>query len=112
MKKYIASLFVLFAVTLVGCTSTPTSDREPLNPSNADAEVSVTGMSCPQCANNIKAIMDRLDGVDRTRVDLGAGRVLIAFEEGQTVAADVIKLAVKDSGFTPGKVIYKKDGAQ
>ena len=103
---------ILFAVTLFGCESTPTADRPPLDPTNADAQVKVSGMSCPQCSHNIKVIMDRMDGIDQTRVDLGAGRVLIAFDEGQTVSKEDISLAVKDAGFTPGEVTYKQGGGQ
>lgn len=110
MKWLFLPIFILFAVALTGCETTPVTDRAPLDPAMADAQVVVTGMSCPQCSHNIKAIMDEIDGIDRTRVDLGGGRVLIEFDEGQTVDASTIKLAVKDAGFTPGKVTYK-DGA-
>lgn len=112
MKWYSLALSILFAVALIGCESTPTVDRPPLDPTNADAQVKVTGMSCPQCSHNIKVIMDRMEGIEQTRVDLGAGRVLIAFDEGKTVSKEEITLAVKDAGFTPGEVTYKKGSGQ
>ncbi len=112
MKWYSITLSLLFAVALIGCESTPTADRPALNPADADAQVMVKGMSCPQCANNIKDIMERIDGIEQARVDLGAGRVLVAFTQGQTVGEEVLTLAVKDSGFTPGEITYKKGADQ
>lgn len=103
---------LLLVISLVGCASTGSTAKAPLAPNQADAQVMVKGMSCPQCANNIKDIMERIDGIDQARVDLGTGRVLIAFTQGQTVDEDQLILAVKDAGFTPGEVTYKnKQGA-
>lgn len=112
MKTLSIAAVLLFVITLVGCATTGSTTRAPLDPAQADAQVMVKGMSCPQCANNIKDIMERVDGVDQARVDLGAGRVLIAFSQGTSVEQDQIVLAVKDAGFTPGEVSYKNGGGQ
>ena len=109
MKLLTIAAMLLFAFSLVGCETTGSPARAPLDPNNADAQVMVMGMSCPQCANNIKKIMESVDGVDQARVDLGEGRVLVAFSEGQTVTEDRLKKAVTDSGFTAGEVTNKND---
>lgn len=112
MKCFTFLTALVFTFTLIGCETTASVDRPPLDPATADAQIMVKGMSCPQCANNIKSIMENVDGVDEARVDLGAGRVLIALTEGQTVSEDALTLAVKDAGFTPGEVSYKKGASQ
>ncbi|MEM6507139.1 MAG: heavy-metal-associated domain-containing protein [Planctomycetota bacterium] len=112
MKTLSIAAVLLFAVTLVGCTTTGSTAQTPLDPAQADAQVMVKGMSCPQCANNIKDIMERVDGIDQARVDLGAGRVLVAFAEGATIGEDALLLAVEDAGFTPGEVSYRKGGGR
>ncbi|MGB0767489.1 MAG: heavy-metal-associated domain-containing protein [Phycisphaeraceae bacterium] len=112
IKTVMAALTPALFFVMLGCQAAGSAERPPLDPEQADAEVQVAGMSCPQCANNIKDIMERVDGVEQARVDLGAGRVLIAFRQGATVGEDAIVLAVKDSGFTPGEVTYKNGGGQ
>lgn len=112
MKSLSIAGLLLLAITLVGCATTGSTAKAPLDPAHADAQVMVKGMSCPQCANNIKDIMERVDGIDQARVDLGAGRVLIAFADNTDIGEDEIVLAVKDAGFTPGEVSYKNGGGQ
>ncbi|MBX2851109.1 MAG: heavy-metal-associated domain-containing protein [Phycisphaeraceae bacterium] len=109
MKTLSIAALLLFTIALVGCATTGSTTKAPLDPAQADVQVMIKGMSCPQCANNIKDIMERVDGVDQARVDLGAGRVLIAFTEGNPISEDELVLAVKDAGFTPGEVSYKNE---
>ncbi|MEM9348404.1 MAG: heavy-metal-associated domain-containing protein [Planctomycetota bacterium] len=115
MKTLLIAALLLFAITLIGCASTGSTTGTwlvPLDPAEADAQVMVKGMSCPQCANNIKDIMERVDGIDQARVDLGAGRVLVAFAEGATISEDELLIAVEDAGFTPGEVSYREGGGR
>lgn len=114
MKTIFATLFAVSLLTLTaglaGCSTTggaATAEAAPLDPKDADAEVAVKGMSCPQCANNLKLIMEKMEPIQQARVDLGEGRVLLAFNPGQTASEADIALAVKDAGFTPGAVTYK-----
>lgn len=103
-----AALFAVSFITLAGCATTGQGKQAVLDPSDADASVQVSGMSCPQCANNIKLILDDAEGVDNSRVDLGTGRVFIDFSEGSALTDAQIEQLVKDAGFTPGEVEHVK----
>jgi len=107
-----AALFAASLITLAGCATTGQGNQAALDPNDADAAVQVSGMSCPQCANNIKLILDDAEGVDQSRVDLGSGQVYIDFSDGQTLTDAQIEQLVKDAGFTPGEVKQVKKGTQ
>ncbi|MFN3165949.1 MAG: heavy-metal-associated domain-containing protein [Phycisphaeraceae bacterium] len=99
-----SALCALSLATFAGCASTGGPKQALLDPSDADASVQVSGMSCPQCANNIKLILDDAEGVENSRVDLGSGRVFIDFSQGGALTDAQIEQLIKDAGFTPGEV--------
>ena len=114
MKRFFVSI-ALFSALLLGVPGCQSSGQISTNgsgsllavtPESADAIVQVTGMSCPQCSHNIALIMDRVDAIEASQVDLGEGRVLIAFATGQSLSADQITTIIKDAGFTPGEVTF------
>ncbi len=99
-----AVLFAASIFTLAGCATTGSSTQAQLDPKDADAVVNVSGISCPQCANSIKLIMDDTEGIDQSRVDMGTGRVFIDFTPGSTLTNAQIEQLIKDAGFTPGDI--------
>lgn len=109
----IAALTCAMAMTLLitGCQSQG-SVKPTATAKAVDATVDVAGMSCPQCANTLKLIMDKDDAVASSTVDLGGGKVYIQFKQGKSLSADEIKAMVKDSGFTPGEVAFADQGGQ
>lgn len=116
MNRYpmTAIAFVALSLTLflTGCASTGSTAKPPLDPAKADAVVAVKGMSCPQCSHNIALLMDATDEIDQSRVDLGNGKVYIAFAPNATLSEDKIADLVDRAGFTPGKVEYLKQGGE
>jgi|GEM_PF-2849175 len=114
MKSIIAHLFAALLLTstvlLTACATTGSASAPPLDPKQADAVVQVKGMSCPQCANSIKLLMDGMDEISDSRVDLGDGRVFIAFAPDKTLSEAQIIDLVDRAGFTAGEVTYLKKG--
>lgn len=111
----ITALSCAMALTLfiTGCQSTGHAHTQTsAAPTDFDASVEVVGMSCPQCANTLKLIMDKDDGIASSTVDLGGGKVYMQFEKGKSLSADAIKTLVTDSGFTAGKVIFTNKGGR
>lgn len=113
MKRYLMiaalSCAMTFTLLITGCQSQG-SAQPTATAKDVDATVDVTGLSCPQCANTLKLIIDKDDAVASSTVDLGGGKVFIQFEQGKSLSADEIKALVKDSGFTPGKVAFADQG--
>jgi mercuric ion binding protein len=60
----------------------------------------VDGLACPFCAYGIEKKLRTLDGVDKVKVDLGGGQVVVTMKDGATLAEDTARQAVKDAGFT------------
>ncbi|MDQ2675466.1 MAG: cadmium-translocating P-type ATPase [Actinomycetota bacterium] len=46
-------------------------------------------MDCPSCADDIKASLARLEGVEDVRVDVVVGRVTVAYAEGKLARGDI-----------------------
>ncbi|MEW5707516.1 MAG: heavy-metal-associated domain-containing protein [Pseudomonadota bacterium] len=60
----------------------------------------VDGLACPFCAYGIEKKLRALDGVDKVKVDLEGGQVVVTMKDGATLAEDTVRRAVKDAGFT------------
>ena len=56
---------------------------------SASCELSVGGMDCPSCADDIKASLAKLEGVEDVRVDVVVGRVTVAYAEGKLARGDI-----------------------
>lgn len=62
--------------------------------------LTVKGMSCPNCANNITHELKGLTGVEYVQIDMGAGKVTV---HSNSTLPDVFLLeeSVRSAGFTP-----------
>ena len=96
------------AVTLpLGCASTDSGNRiqavaETRTP---DALVHITGLSCPYCVYNVERSLQRVEGVARVSTDLNIGVASVWFAEGKSPDPGHLREAVKNSGFTPNKIV-------
>ena len=115
MNRYFTLAALSCAMTILllmtGCQSAG-SPQTGATPKGADAVVEVSGLSCPQCANTVKLIMDKDNAVESSMVSLGEGKVYITFVKGKSLSAERIKALVTDSGFTPGEVTFTGIGGQ
>lgn len=59
--------------------------------------VSVTGMSCNGCEQNVENALKRLDGVSRVDADYEGDTVEMVVEDG--VADDDLRVAIEQAGY-------------
>ncbi len=60
--------------------------------------VKVSGMSCQHCVGAVTKALEALDGIAAVKVDLDRGEVSF----GGEVSLELVKEAIKKSGFEPG----------
>lgn len=109
-----SSLLGLSAVGLVGCGSTQTRESQvsavSLGSSDgaSGAKMRVDGLGCPMCAESISILMDNVDGVTESRVDLSSGIVHVELDQTAEVAAVDLRRAIEDGGFTFRSIEFVK----
>ncbi len=110
MKKSL--IISLIAVVAMGCATNPAQDRLPEGldsdlASFQEVVLTVHGLSCPLCANNIDSQLLRLEGVEEARVNLNTGAVSVRFQEGHAVSPGDLAAAVENAGFTLKEIVPK-----
>ena len=65
----------------------------------ATATLKVTGMTCGHCVKAVTQALENVAGVRAARVDLGAGRATVEYEEGKTTP-QALAAAVTDEGYS------------
>ena len=106
-----AGVLVLTAALTVGCQTRARSGSGPIAARPAPfvaggggaqtATLVVYGMGCPLCANNVDKQLLKVAGVEKVNVDLGSGRVKVAFAPGvERPGDDKLAKAVSNSGYT------------
>lgn len=119
--KYSGSiLLALTAMFTSGCASSGSApgasqsrsaavehDTRPILASSAT--LTVRGMGCPLCANNIDRQLLKVNGVQRVQVDLGSGKVFVQFKTTNTPTRDQLGQAIVRSGYT---LVRIEDGGQ
>jgi Cu+-exporting ATPase len=99
MKK-----LILFAAALLAACASPMDQASAEAAANQSYSSSYTltvkGMSCPNCANNITHELKGLPGVEHVQIDMGAGKVTV--HSNRTLPeAFLLEDAVRSAGFTP-----------
>lgn len=74
------------------------TDKRPIE--GSVALLSVSGLGCPLCANNVDEKLSAVAGVREVSVDLGTGTVTVALAETLRPSRADLARAVEDSGFT------------
>jgi copper chaperone len=64
------------------------------------AVLTVHGMGCPLCANNVDMQLKNLPGVRDVRVDMGSGRVTVHLADENRPSQEQLARAIRQSGFT------------
>lgn len=65
-----------------------------------DVVLTVHGLSCPLCSNNLSGQLLRVKGVENAAIDLKTGAVSVRLTESHSVTAKDLALAVEEAGFT------------
>jgi copper chaperone CopZ len=102
--KILAALVAAVALS-AGCVSTHSSSTSklpgPINLASTDAVVmTVHGLSCPLCSNNLDGQLKKIWGVKDSTIDLKTGAVTVTFEPNHSVTSEDLAKAVKQAGFT------------
>lgn len=58
----------------------------------------VEGLTCPSCAYNVKAALEKVPGVQRAKVSWEEGEALVEFRVGAVTVSQLIE-AVKGAGY-------------
>ncbi len=79
---------------------------------SASREVVLTvhGLSCPLCANNLDGQLAKVGGVEGASIDLKTGAVTVRLAEGHSVTSGDLADAVKNAGFTLKEITPKRPG--
>lgn len=102
MSTRLRSAAVLaLALALASCgpkDAAPTFTDAPITARSAT--LSVRGMSCPLCANNVDQQLMAIPGVQAVRVHMGTGDVAVDLSGNPPVSKKQLADAVYKSGFT------------
>lgn len=79
----------------------------PGSGASRQAVVTVNGMSCPFCAYGVKKHLSVLPGVKNVQVELAKGEAIVNFASETEVSEEQIQKAVREAGFTPGKIEWR-----
>jgi copper chaperone CopZ len=72
--------------------------------------LTVHGLSCPLCSNNLDGQLKTIAGVKAASIDLKTGAVTVRLAEGHSVTARDLAGAVKNAGFTLRKIEAQGSG--
>lgn len=61
-------------------------------------EVSVEGMSCQMCANTIQRVLQNLEGVEDSKVDLQKKAIWVSYQD-EIIEPKDMKAAVEELGY-------------
>lgn len=104
MKTKWLAIVVIAGLT-AGCVTTGSRQsvaegvRDGALPSR-DVVLTVHGLSCPLCSNNLDGQLRRIDGVEEATIDLNTGAVSVRLAEGHSVTRADLARAVEEAGFT------------
>lgn len=96
-------LLVTLALFLSGARTAAQSDGK-------QAVVTVQGMQCPFCAYGIKKHLKKLPGAEKVAVELATNQATVTFASDAKVTDADIQQAVRNAGFTPGKIEWHSGG--
>lgn len=100
---------ILTAVVSAGCATTdmtqPLQELSDIDLSSTrEVVLTVHGLSCPLCSNNLDGQLRRIEGVEEATIDLKTGAVSVQLGEGHSVSPEDLALAVENAGFTLKKI--------
>lgn len=72
--------------------------------------VRVDGLSCPFCAYGLEKKIQMMEGVEEVTINVDRGTVEVEFRDKEFIEKDKLEEAVKEAGFTPGKIMVEDIG--
>ena len=71
--------------------------------------VEVAGVSCPFCAFGLEKKLKQLPGAEKVVIKINEAKAEIEVADGKEITRGQIEQAVKEAGFTPGKIEIKEE---
>jgi copper chaperone CopZ len=103
--RLICLTLVLFAVLVAGCATTEIPKHSEIDLSaSREVVLTVHGLSCPLCSNNLDGQLRRINGVEKVTIDLKTGAVAVQLGEAHSVTSKDLARAVEGAGFTLKKI--------
>ncbi len=79
--KLIFVLLIIFAVSIINGQSV----KEKVNTNKLmESTFTVTGMTCQGCVNTVKNVIEKIDGVNKSNVNLKAGEATVVYDPRKT----------------------------
>ncbi|MBT8042566.1 MAG: heavy-metal-associated domain-containing protein [Kiritimatiellales bacterium] len=107
MKTHTTILAITAALILAGCASTPKQEYSNTPLAQNEVVLTVHGMSCPLCSNNLDGQLEKIDGVIDMSVDLDTGAVTVKLSKGHAVSEQQLAGAVQAAGFSLAGIAEK-----
>lgn len=106
-------VMILIAGIASGCATTrpgqPMPDISGIDLTSCrEVVLTVYGLSCPLCSNNLDGQLRRIKGVEEAVIDLKTGAVSVRLRQGHSVSPNDLAAAVKNAGFTLKKIDPQK----
>lgn len=98
-KWYIIFLVLIFAIFF----------HPMISFAKQKVSVEVAGLSCPFCAFGLEKKLKNIHGAEKVTIKINEGKAEIDLAEGKRITKEEVEQAVKDSGFTPGKIVIYED---
>lgn len=108
--KRLRARLTLAASVLVLISVIPAAFAAPATSTGKQAVIEIKGMSCPFCAYGAKKHLLTLPGAKKVDMTLGKDQAIVDFAPDSKVTDDQIRKAVRDAGFTPGKIEWRNAG--
>lgn len=99
----IALTILLAALSLVAPARLMSANAAEKTPARTIV-VEIEGLACPFCVYGLERQFNRLEGVERAKVDLGQGKAELKLKPGATVTEAAIREAVRKAGFKASEI--------
>lgn len=99
-QKLFSAVLALFLATGVAFANAP----------GPHVYVEIKGMACPFCVQGVEKHLKKLDGVEGVSTSLEKGETIMHLKPGASVSEEQVRAAVKDAGFSAGKIRVEKGG--
>lgn len=99
------TILIIVVLLLAGGVKLRAEEPEGGTPAPPQTDAStvvltVYGLSCPLCSNNLTGQLKRIPGVEQVEIDLNTGAVSVRLAEGRSVSRWQWLNAVEQAGFT------------
>lgn len=101
------TLVVALTLVLIAGAPTPVWAAQASPAVAKQAVVSVQGMQCPFCAYGIRKHLAKLPGARKVEVELAKNEAIVTFAADAKVGDKDIQQAIRNAGFTAGKIEWR-----